>query len=74
MSHAEYGYWIVQIIALAGVIGISVYTIRHRRGKEEYLCGDCRFNSSTACLKKERPYALECTSYSASISAPKTNE
>lgn len=64
MPLGDYGYWIVQLIALSGVIGITVFAINHQRGKEEYLCGDCRFNNPTACLKKERPKAIDCASYS----------
>jgi hypothetical protein len=64
MPLGEYGYWTVQLLALCGVIGITTFAIKHQRGKQEYLCGDCRFNNPTACLKKERPHAIECTSYS----------
>jgi hypothetical protein len=74
MSQGEYGYWIMQLLALAGVIAISIFTVQHRKGKEEYLCGDCHFNNPTACLKKERPYAMDCTSYSANITPENTHE
>lgn len=42
---------------------ITFVCIKNRRGKEEYLCGDCRFNNDNDCQKKERPHALVCTSY-----------
>lgn len=56
-------YWIV-----LGAVGIfasalTIATALKRKGKGYYLCDDCKFNSPQDCLKKERPYALECTSY-----------
>ena len=44
-------------------IALSVTAFKHRKGNGAYLCDDCRFNDAEKCLKKERPYAFECTSY-----------
>ncbi len=55
--------WSVFVIVLLMVLAISMVTLKYRRGKEAYLCGDCRFNNDQDCHKKERPQALVCTSY-----------
>jgi predicted nucleic acid binding AN1-type Zn finger protein len=73
MPLGDYGYWAVQLLALAGGIGITIFAIEHQRGKEEYLCGDCRFNDPKDCLKKERPKAIDCTSYRRNDKTPIKN-
>ena len=55
--------WAVFIIVLFVIVAISIVGLKFRRGKEAYLCGDCRFNNDQDCHKAERPRALVCTSY-----------
>lgn len=61
-------YWV--IIGAVGVFAsaLTIATAFKRKGKGYYLCDDCRFNSPQDCLKTERPYALQCTSYRADVS------
>ncbi len=55
--------WAIFVVVLGVISAISVIGLKYRRGKEAYLCGDCRFNNDQDCHKKERPQALICTSY-----------
>ncbi len=55
--------WTVFAIVIAVAIFITIMGLRFRRGKEAYLCGDCRFNNDEDCHKTERPEATICTSY-----------
>jgi hypothetical protein len=63
MSATEIFHWGSQIVLLLAIVLITVYSIWKRKGSGAYLCGDCRFNDPQSCLKKERPYAVDCTSY-----------
>jgi len=55
--------WIVFVIVLLVVVSISIIGLKNRRGKEAFLCGDCRFNNDQDCHKTERPKAMICTGY-----------
>ncbi len=55
--------WTVFTLVLLVAIFITVVGLKYQRGKEKFLCGDCRFNNENDCLKKERPRAVICTSY-----------
>jgi len=54
---------IALVIFFVLMIVWTVYVTKISQGKEEFLCGDCRFNDPELCLKPERPRALLCTSY-----------
>lgn len=56
-------HWLLSSIILLLALTLSVVAFKHRRGSGEYLCDDCRFNDPLKCLKSERPYAVDCTSY-----------
>lgn len=51
--------------AAAFASAVTVYAVARRKGAGRFLCDDCRFNSTEACLKPERPYATRCTAYRA---------
>jgi hypothetical protein len=55
--------WTVFVITLLITVLITIINLRYPRGKEKFLCGDCKFNNPDECLKKERPHAIICTSY-----------
>jgi hypothetical protein len=59
----DYLFWIGEAAAAGGVLALTIVQILRYRGDQEYLCGDCRFNSPELCLKSERPKALDCTGY-----------
>lgn len=56
-------HWFLSSAVVALALALSVVAFKHRKGSGTYLCDDCRFNDATKCLKTERPYAFECTSY-----------
>jgi hypothetical protein len=56
-------YWCVELFTLAAILKITVPQLWRQKGDRQYLCGDCRFNRADDCQKKERPFALDCTSY-----------
>ncbi len=62
-------YWLILGAVGLFAAGLTIVTAFKRKGKGYYLCDDCRFNSPSACLKAERPYALECTSYRVGLPA-----
>jgi hypothetical protein len=55
--------WIEASLVVLAALGLSAVCIKHRKGTAAYLCGDCRFNADTLCLKAERPKVMICTSY-----------
>jgi len=63
MLSPDFYYWLPEVLLLLGIVTISQIAIWKRRGTAPFLCGDCRFNDPDMCLKTERPYALDCTSY-----------
>jgi hypothetical protein len=61
----NYVFWAGESLAVLGAVLLTAYPIVRRRGAQESLCGDCRFNSPELCQKKVRPMALDCTAYRA---------
>ena len=55
--------WIEASLVVLAALGLSAVCIKHRRGKGDYLCSDCRFNADTLCYKAGRPQVMICTSY-----------
>jgi len=58
-------FWTFNITVVVLMSALSIYSARLWKGSGKYLCHDCRFNNPGACLKVERPRAMECTSYRA---------
>ncbi len=57
--------WIEASLVVLAALALSAACIKHRTGKADYLCGDCRFNSDSLCHKEGRPMVVTCTSYRA---------
>ena len=56
-------FWLFNVAVAGAAAALTVYCARTRQGTGTYLCDDCRFNDAKSCLKKERPFAVACTSY-----------
>lgn len=56
-------HWVFTAAIALGACALSFGALKHYRGKGHYLCNDCKFNDPKDCLKEERPYAMQCTSY-----------
>jgi predicted nucleic acid binding AN1-type Zn finger protein len=55
--------WLEASMIVLAALGLSAVCIKYRRGKSDYLCGDCRFNDDSLCYKAGRPKVMICTSY-----------
>jgi hypothetical protein len=62
-------FWIMELLALTAVLFITVPALFQRKGSQQFLCGDCRFNNPEDCHKTVRPRAMDCTAYR-SLSGP----
>lgn len=62
---------IIQTIVLTAVCAAACFlswqSLKNWKGNR-YLCDNCRFNDPEACLKPERPTALDCTAYESTSS------
>jgi hypothetical protein len=66
-------YLLTAVLIASFAFLITIISMKKWRGSGRFLCDDCRFNNPTACLKKERPYALVCTSYRQDAKAENNN-
>jgi hypothetical protein len=62
-------YWSITTVVLVIAFALTTFNAKHWLGSKKYLCEDCKYNTPEACLKPERPTALDCTAY-----RPETNE
>ena len=62
MEHSPF-FWIFNVIVVAIVSALTLYSARTRKGAGGFLCEDCKFNDPVSCLKSDRPEAMVCTSY-----------
>ena len=54
--------WCVIVAVGVAAVYLTVDAARRWRG-DRYLCDNCRFNDPQACLKPERPQAVDCAAY-----------
>lgn len=56
-------YWSITAGVAAIAVVLTIFNAKHWIGEKKYLCDDCKYNNPEACIKPERPTALDCTAY-----------
>lgn len=56
-------YWSITAAVAAIAVVLTIFNANRWVGEKKFLCEDCKYNDPEACLKPERPTAVDCTAY-----------